>query len=158
MKDVLTLQYESVKGSRDVLLKYCSQISPAHFVQPIENFGHSSIRNLLVHVANSSLYWLAEYALQKPVSYGKPDALNTVDQIKLLFATQDTLMTEFIATFPDNDKPITGWVKWVKKDLTVTPLQLYTHVITHMFHHKGQILTMSRHLGYTPVDTDVVRF
>jgi uncharacterized damage-inducible protein DinB len=158
MKDVLTLQYESVKGSRDVLLHYCSQISPAHFIQPIENFGHSSIRNLLVHVANSSLYWLAEYALQKPVSYGKADVLNTVNQLKPLFGTWDDLMIEFIKTFPDNSQPITGWVKWVKKDLTVTHLQLYTHVITHMFHHKGQILSMSRHLGYTPVDTDVVRF
>ena len=158
MKEVLTLQYKSVKGSRDVLLHYCSQISPNHLVQPIENFGHSSIRNLLVHVANSSLYWLAEYALQKPVSYGKADSLNTVDQIKPLYNELDNLMAEFIEAFPDNEKANTGWVKWVKKDLTVTPLELYTHVITHMFHHKGQILSMSRHLGYTPVDTDAIRF
>lgn len=158
MKDVLTLQYELVKGSREALLQYCSHISPAHFIQPIDNFGHSSIRNLLVHVANSSLYWLSEYALQKPVSYGKPDALNTVNQIKPHFVVLDDLMEEFIQTFPNNDSVISGWVKWVKKDLTVTPLQLYTHVITHIFHHKGQILSMSRHLGYTPVDTDVIRF
>lgn len=157
MKDVLTLQYESVKGSREVLLQYCAKISPEHFIQPIENFGHSSIRNLLVHIANSSLYWLAEYSLHKPVLYGKADALITVDQIRPYFIELDNLVQEYLAAFSDN-KPITGWVKWVKKDITVTPLQLFTHVITHMFHHKGQILTMSRHLGYTPVDTDVVRF
>jgi uncharacterized damage-inducible protein DinB len=128
MKDVLSLQYESVKGSREALLQYCSQISPTHLIQPIENFGHSSIRNLLVHIANSSLYWLAEYALHKPISYGKADSLNTVEQIKPLFSALDDLMAEFLATFPDNNNAITGWVKWVKKDLTVTPLELYTHV------------------------------
>jgi len=33
-----------------------------------------------------------------------------------------------------------------------------THVMTHEFHHKGQIMTMGRMLGYTPPDADVIRF
>jgi uncharacterized damage-inducible protein DinB len=41
---------------------------------------------------------------------------------------------------------------------TATPLQLFTHVITHEFHHKGQILSRCRQLGYVPVDTDILRF
>ncbi|WP_244950894.1 DinB family protein [Pedobacter suwonensis] len=41
--------------------------------------------------------------------------------------------------------------------LMVNPLQLFTHVITHEFHHKGQIMSLSRHLGYTPVDADIIR-
>ena len=158
MNDILLLQYESVKGSRDELLRYCSTISPAHFVQPIEHFGHASIRNLLVHMANASLYWLGEYALKKPVVYGKADAVHTIEDVLPLFQEMDLMMEEFIATFPDNSKMVVGWVKWVKKDLTVTPLQLFTHIVTHLFHHKGQILTMSRSLGYIPVDTDVIRF
>ncbi len=158
MKYILTLQYESVQRSRNELLRYCSLISPTHFVQPIENFGHSSIRNLLVHVANASLYWLAEYALKKSVSYGKVDSLNTVEQIRPLYDQMDLMMKEFITTFSNNDQVITDWVKWVKKDISVTPLELFTHVVTHMFHHKGQILSMSRHLGYTPLDMDVIRF
>ena len=158
MKETLTQQYDLVKGSRDELLRYCSSISPAHFVQPIQHFGHSSIRNLIVHVANSSAYWLSEFALQKSVTYGKPESLQTIGEVVPLFHQVDLLMTEFIDAFPDNSKPISGWVKWVKKDLETTPLKLYTHVTTHFFHHKGQILTMSRQLGYTPVDTDVIRF
>ena len=43
------------------------------------------------------------------------------------------------------------------KMLPASPLKLFTHVITHEFHHKGQILSLSRHLGYVPVDTDVIR-
>jgi len=43
-------------------------------------------------------------------------------------------------------------------EVTATPLQLFTHVLTHEFHHKGQIMTMCRILGYTPVETDVSLF
>ncbi|MCB0624495.1 MAG: hypothetical protein KDC43_11415, partial [Saprospiraceae bacterium] len=35
--------------------------------------------------------------------------------------------------------------------------RLFTHVVTHEFHHKGQILSLTRHLGFVPVDTDVMR-
>ncbi|HEU5289756.1 MAG TPA: DinB family protein [Cyclobacteriaceae bacterium] len=158
MEKTLVRQYDLVKGSRSELLKYCSSISRAHLVQPIQQFGHSSVRNLLVHVANASIYWLGEFALNKSVTYGKPDSLQSMEEISVLYDQVDMLMVEFLKAFPDTSKPIQGWVKWVKKDLSTTPLQLYTHVVTHFFHHKGQILTMSRHLGYTPVDTDVIRF
>jgi uncharacterized damage-inducible protein DinB len=158
MKEILIEQYESVKGSRDQLLRYCSTISPVHLVQSVEHFGHSSIRNHLVHVANASSYWLGDFALGKSVTYGKADSHQTLEEISLLYNQSDLLMAEFFEAFPDNSKTIEGWVKWVKKDLRTTPLQLYTHVVTHFFHHKGQILTMSRQLGYTPIDMDVIRF
>ena len=35
--------------------------------------------------------------------------------------------------------------------------RLFTHVVTHEFHDKGQILSLTRHLGFVPVDTDVMR-
>lgn len=158
MKNILHQQYEFIQGSRDELLRYCSQISPEHFAQPLDKFAHTSMRNLLLHVANASLYWLAEFALQKPVSYGRIETINSVKDLEVLFVEVDKLMAEFLSKFSDHNQPFTGWVKWVKKDITVTPVQIYTHVVTHFFHHKGQILTMSRHLGYTPVDTDVIRF
>ena len=158
MKEILAEQYEFVKGSRVELLQYCASISAPHFVQPIQHFGHSSIRNVLVHVANASIYWLGEFALHKSVVYGKPDSVQTMEEVANLFQQVDLFMAEFLTAFPEHSQPMNGWVKWFKKDLNTTPLQLYTHVVTHFFHHKGQILTMSRHLGYTPVDTDVIRF
>ncbi|MCB0535444.1 MAG: hypothetical protein KDD14_24780 [Saprospiraceae bacterium] len=45
----------------------------------------------------------------------------------------------------------------MEKEILAPPLRLFTHIVTHEFHHKGQILSLSRHLGYTPVDTDIMR-
>ena len=53
------------------------------------------------------------------------------------------------------DPPVTGRLRW--QTVTATPAALFTHVITHEFHHKGQIASMSRHLGYLPPDTAVLR-
>ncbi len=43
-----------------------------------------------------------------------------------------------------------------KEPLSITPLWLLTHTETHEFHHKGQIVSMARHLGYTPPNTILI--
>ncbi|MCU5378655.1 hypothetical protein OCA08_16075 [Bacillus cereus] len=45
--------------------------------------------------------------------------------------------------------------KQKKEPWSTTPLWLLTHTETHEFHHKGQIVSMARHLGYNPPDTDL---
>jgi|HubBroStandDraft_1064217.scaffolds.fasta_scaffold339872_2 uncharacterized damage-inducible protein DinB len=37
----------------------------------------------------------------------------------------------------------------------VTPLQVFTQVVTNEFDHKGRTLSMCRQLGYIPSDTDI---
>ncbi|MCB0640529.1 MAG: ATP-binding cassette domain-containing protein, partial [Phaeodactylibacter sp.] len=54
-------------------------------------------------------------------------------------------------------RPDSGVLEFDGKPQETEALKLFTHVITHEFHHKGQVLSFSRHLGYTPVDTDVLR-
>jgi uncharacterized damage-inducible protein DinB len=39
-----------------------------------------------------------------------------------------------------------------------TPALVLHHVLTHAFHHKGQIVSMCRRLGYPVSDTDLIRF
>ncbi|MEP6627343.1 MAG: DinB family protein [Ginsengibacter sp.] len=41
--------------------------------------------------------------------------------------------------------------------ITTKSLSLFFHVITHEFHHKGQIATMCCIMGYPPPDTDIIR-
>jgi len=40
--------------------------------------------------------------------------------------------------------------------ITCTPAQLMHHVLTHAFHHKGQIVSMCRILGHPAPDTDML--
>lgn len=149
-------QYDLVKSSRLVLLDFCRTLSADHFVQEHAHFGRGSIRNLLVHVANVYEFWIGSKALKLNQEYTPLDAVTDMDQMVLLYDKIDRLIGAFASSFGDSAmKPIS-----FERDglaTSETPFKLFTHVITHEYHHKGQVLSMSRHLGYVPVDTDVIR-
>lgn len=67
----------------------------------------------------------------------------------------DRLMSEFFELMKNSNIEIEYEIKGTKN--SIQPLKLFTHVITHEYHHKGQILSLSRHLGYIPADTDIIR-
>ena len=37
----------------------------------------------------------------------------------------------------------------------ITPALMLSHIITHGFHHKGQVVAMCRLMGYPPPETDL---
>ena len=157
MYTTLLYQYQLVLSSRKALFAYCETINPDHLAQPLPAFNHSSMLMQLLHNANTYVSWLANFALQQQRPFFADAEYSELPAIEQVFGQMDQLMNEFLHHFNNKfDVPLT----LPKKEgllLTLTPLQLFTHVITHEFHHKGQLLNMSRQLGYIPVDTDVIR-
>ncbi len=152
----MSLQYDMVRQSRDVLLLYCDTISPADFLAENSAFGSGSIRNLLVHIGNTYELWLGKQALQKDVAFTAYEAVGNVGECRSFFRKIDALVTEFL-TFFARDYLAYLHVELNGTSTKATPLKLFTHTISHEFHHKGQLLAISRHLGYTPIDTDIMR-
>ena len=150
-------QYELVRESRKVLFDYCKTISPVDFLKENSSFGRGgSIRNLLVHITNTYEFWVAKYGLAKNIVFTSYDSKESISDIIDLFTVVDNIMYEFIESFKKPEiKEISYEINGTKS--STSPFRLLTHVMTHEFHHKGQILSLSRHLGYIPVDTDVMR-
>lgn len=152
-----TEQYEAVLGSRHALLEYCKTISQPDLIHENSSFGRGgSIRNLLVHIANVYEFWIAKNALSKNISFTDYQSKQSIGEIVTLFHQVDIFMNEFMDSF---QLPETKQIIYEMNGSwnSVSRLKLFTHTITHEFHHKGQILSISRHLGYTPVDTDIIR-
>lgn len=159
MNNAFQTQYELIRGARTVLLDYCATLKPTDFTAPVSVCNNSSMRDLLVHVAGAYTVWLGEVGMardvQRPVAAAVPD----VSGVRALFAEVDALLTDFMHYYTSSwEEPLVFDFARQSRTLTLMPLQLFTHVVTHEFHHKGQVLSMSRQLGYTPVDTDVIRF
>jgi uncharacterized damage-inducible protein DinB len=149
-------QYELVKGSRSVFLTYCKTITPNDFVDQNTSFGRGgSMRNLLVHIANTYQYWIDNISLGKNVIYFEYESQKDIEDVIRLFDIVDNFMLEFFLIMENSNKKIEFEING--KSLSATSFELFSHVITHEFHHKGQILSISRHLGYLPVDTDIMR-
>ncbi|HTK20053.1 MAG TPA: DinB family protein [Mucilaginibacter sp.] len=158
LEELLSSQYGEVKGARDVLFTYCKKIKPEELYQPLSEFNNSSIADLLIHNVNTYISWINNFGLSQDWSFYKTADVKSLREIIALFDLVNLFMVEFVEKYQNSFLvPITALIKHRGFSKTLAPMHLYTHVITHEFHHKGQILTMSRLLGYTPVDTDIIR-
>lgn len=148
-------QYALIRDARGVLLAYCAELAPNHFLYENDGFGRGgSVRNLLVHIANTYELWIGHRALKRAPFFTTYDSVQTAEDAMFLFDSVDQLMEDFFDHLEDTEEvnfDVNGTTRKAPRT------RLYTHVITHEFHHKGQILSVTRQLGYTPVDTDVMR-
>ena len=159
MQELLLAQYAQVRGARNALLAYCESIPAADIYKPVAAFNDKTIAGMLVHNAYTYLHWLVNVDAGLPLQPIEVAITNNVKDIAAIFEQVDSAVNDFLSRYRGDyqmdlikDLPGKGW------KLNTTPLQLFTHIITHEFHHKGQILSMGRLLGYIPPDTDVIRY
>lgn len=157
MMEVFTQQYDWVRRTRELLFQYCETMTPGDYIKGLDGFGGSSMRSLHAHVAECYQSWLGNFALKKGMTPVEPDSVKSVREMRRIFEEVDALVYEFLEEFRGQwDLTLTGPVSWQDEHAELTTLWLFTHTLTHEFHHKGQTVSMSRQLGYTPTDTDLI--
>ena len=80
MKELLSVQYDFVKGARHALFTYCATTGE-DFVKPVLAFNNSSIRDLLVHIANTYISWLDNFGLNGTRIFRNNEEVQTLYQI-----------------------------------------------------------------------------
>jgi uncharacterized damage-inducible protein DinB len=158
MTELLKKQYALVQSSRSAVFDFIDIHVGADLNSPVAAYNNQTIRYFLVHNANTYLQWLGYFALKAPFVLLNDEEFADISLIYSLYKQVDATMMDFLETFAEK---LEGQVQGVlsrNRQVSTTPLQLFTHVITHEFHHKGQIMSMCRLLGHTPPDTDVIRF
>lgn len=151
-------QYNLVIEAREVLFIFCESISWQDYVSPVPGFGQGTIRKAQAHIADTYIHWIGKYALQKNIPYLELESLSSMIKVRDAFTHVDQLVDSFFSFFDDNENIQIKNHLTNRGEVIATPLSLITHVITHEFHHKGQIVSMARMLGYPPPDTDLIRF
>ena len=155
-RQLLKTQYEYIKQSRAVLLDYCAKLSDEEFSTQNSSFGRGSVSNLLTHTGNTYLFWIGEICMGKNMVYLDYEYIKNMQDIYHHFSTVDALLASFL-----NDETI--YFNAIKQYTiggvpgSAPILRIITHAFTHEFHHKGQVLSLTRHLGHIPIDTDIMR-
>jgi uncharacterized damage-inducible protein DinB len=158
MTELLKKQYALVQSSRTAVFDFIDIHVGAGFNSPVAAYNDQTIRYFLVHNANTYLQWLRYFALKTPFVLLNDEEFASISLIHSVYKEVDKTMEVFLETFAEKlEEPVQGVLSRNRR-VSATPLQLFTHVITHEFHHKGQIMSMCRLLGHTPPDTDVIRF
>src|SRR5690606_8391486 len=134
--EILKAQYEFVRQSRQVLFDFCSTIEE-QLTQEIPGFGRGgSIRNLLIHIANTYAFWIDKWSLVNDISFTMYEDMISLPQIIGLFEKTDFSMTAFFEKFQINEKSMIDYIiNGSKKEAHF--FQIFSHVITHEFQHKG---------------------
>ena len=155
----LNNQYKLIQESRRIMFDFFKDINDEDFTKTIKDFGRGSIRDTLVHIANVYEYWIGHFSMKLSIPFTEKSEITNVHEMRVLFSDVDLLMDSFIEKYNKNmEYLINGEVRWLQKQKEYSVLTIMTHVITHEFHHKGQVMTMGRMLGYKPPDTDVIHF
>lgn len=154
-------EYEWVRKTRETLLDFCRKLEPNDFTHR-NGFAWQSVRDTLVHIADCYYAWLGSFVLLKTMKPLTPkEELHNfnLDEIKMRFKQVDSIVNEVFELHGNQlNKLIDRKIPWreATETLSITPGKLLMHTITHEFHHKGQIVTMLRQMGYEPPNTDVL--
>ena len=155
MIETLKKQYELLQRPRGILLNFIETHVGADIDTPVAAYENKTIRSLMEHTTSCYFAWLAYFCLRQPYGSIKDKGTLTFEELRQFYNKADETVAAFLQNFEDKmEVPITA-THWDDEILTFTPLRLFTHVVTHEFHHKGQIVMMCRLLGYVPPETDI---
>lgn len=156
---LLRVQYDLIRGSRQALFQYLESMPPHMLNTKQDALGHRSLAGILNHIANNYVYWIQRVAMEELPNYFDDSSIRHMVDARSHFAAVDKLMYRFLEHYTSlEDMPRLMQVPHLNTQGQFSPLDIFTHVTTHEFHHKGQLCSAGRQLGFIPPDTDIIRF
>ncbi|UJF33602.1 DinB family protein [Paenibacillus hexagrammi] len=159
MLEELRQQYDYIRSVRQNMFTFLEELPPQILHQTVPGFGRGTIMGTHVHVVDCYQFWLGSFAFKK-LNEHRDIAVHEIDRadvkyVREKFAEVDELVQRFLNEYCERwSEPIEQDESWQGYPKTPTPLLLLTHVETHEFHHKGQIVSMARILGCPPPADD----
>lgn len=141
----------------DTLLDHVATLPPGLFTQELAGFGFPSLRHQLVHMVSVEGGWVRELQ-DLPAARLTPADFPEVEMVRAkkrqVFAdtvayVKSLTPEQLSSTLPARPRQWFGPLQ--------SPAFILHHVLTHTFHHKGQLVAMCRQLGHPAPDTDLQR-
>ena len=139
----------------DLLLRHVVTVPDELWHKTISGFGHSSVWRQLVHILMCEEGWIHDLQNKSFAGWPAEDCLTMAalqaskDRIRQATRTYVANLAEEELNTTIRERPA-DWSGELR-----SPAFILLHVITHAFHHKGQIVAMLRILGYPAPDTDL---
>ena len=145
-------------ASLNMVLDHLATIPPADYLKELPNFGFPTLRNQVIHIFNCEGFWI--HILQGlPFADRNPAERSSVADARQLQQQVSQQTRAYLSTLTDQQLNLNVDLHFPDGDTAVrTPALVLHHVLTHAFHHKGQIVAMCRALGHPAPDTDMNHF
>jgi uncharacterized damage-inducible protein DinB len=145
-------------ASLSLLLDYLATLPPDACAKELPSFGFNTIQKQVIHIFNCEGFWISILQRLEYLDRNPADLPTIADAVRfqhetgrrthqyLFTLTDQQLNTDTELHFPDGDRAFR------------TPALILHHMLTHAFHHKGQVVAMCRELGHPAPDTDLNQF
>lgn len=157
LQDIATL-YEYNRWANGRTLEAAEKLDPTAFLKDLKN-SFSSVRDTLAHILGAEWIWLRRWLGESPTKLIVASDFPTVASLRERFQAVDKERGAFLASLsearlqqPFDYRDLAG------NALRLPFAQSLQHVANHGTYHRGQITTMLRQLGATPIGTDMSRF
>jgi uncharacterized damage-inducible protein DinB len=179
LNEGLAYTFAGMRRSRKSLRRLVNSLTPEQYSLKHDWCGAESVMGSLTHIVDCELLWVQGVILQTksfefvrdgghPLGFTAmpttPGALyapayGLADDMEKLFAFQDVVSDATARLINEIDlwTPREYTFPWEPEAReTFRPWYILNHVITHEFHHKGQIVGMCRAMGITEIpETDL---
>jgi uncharacterized damage-inducible protein DinB len=139
----------------DLLLRHVGTLPDPLWRKPISGFGHPTVWKQLVHILTCEEGWVLDLQ-NKPFDGWYEEDCPTMAELQAAKDRIREATRRYIGNLTEEELNTTLTKRPVDwgGDLR-SPAFILLHVITHAFHHKGQVVAMLRILGYPAPDTDL---
>lgn len=139
-------------------LQASSAVSPADFTKEVGG-SFASLRGTLAHMYGAEWIWLERWRGISPRSLPFSLDFPDVETIRTRWQDVEREQKEFLdALDPARLAQVISYVN-LKGETFAYPLRrILQHVVNHSSYHRGQIATLLRQLGATPLSTDLLLY
>ena len=139
---------------REPLLNALKQLTKEEFTQNLQ-VGRGSIRDIMVHLMKTELYWISVVSDQemKPIS---DEDFTDVDVIRKTWQEIESSTRNFVENQSESSLQYVKNVTWGEQTVSFTMAKAIIHMATHETHHRGLIIGLMKQLGHEPPDVNMM--
>ena len=139
----------------NLLLDHLSSIPATDYGKVLPAVGFPTLREQVIHIFNCEGFWIQTL---QGLSYvdRSPAQCPAVSDARLFEQEVVQQTHTYLSGLTDRQLNSDTELNFSDGDIAIrTPALILHHVLTHAFHHKGQIVAMCRALGHPAPDTDL---
>ena len=156
-KEGIRFLHREAHGCLDIVFGHAATLPFATVERELPGASHGSLRNQMVHVLYTEAGWVGDLQ-NRPVAKWRNEDFRDVRSLveaKRSVASETARYLDSLLEAELNRELTVRPKEWVGP--LRSPAFILLHIVTHAFHHKGQMAMMFRMLGHPIGDTDLQR-
>jgi uncharacterized damage-inducible protein DinB len=140
------------------MLDSCSSLSTEQFTRDLHS-SFLSVRDTAAHIYGAEWLWLERWHGRIPSRLPAAADFPDLAALRARWAEHERNLNEYIRSLTSSELERVVQYKNTKGVPFKGPVwPMLQHVVNHSTYHRGQVTTLLRQLGATPVSTDLIAF